>query len=171
MITFFSGLPKSGKSVTLGAMYDKLREKGHSFFLERICPDCEGIWTLQSENGTDRARAHKNGLKDAGEFFSPAFVENKCRSLQGLARHFKTVLADMGGIPSPENARLVEAGKQSAEVQAVVLHVRGTDPTPWVEWWESRGVKPTVFETVDPYNDRHHNADSLIGVIEGGQND
>lgn len=164
-IVYFSGLPKSGKSVTLGALYDALRALGHSFFLERVCPDCEGIWTLQSENGSDLARAHKNRLKDAGEFFSPAFVEAKCQSLRGLARCFDTVLADMGGIPSFENSRLVEAGQQSGEVRAVVLHLRGTDPTPWVEWWVDRGIVPTVFETVDPWVDRFNNAQALMGVV------
>ena len=165
-IVFFSGLPKSGKSVTLGALYDALRAKGTSFFLERVCPDCEGIWTLQSENGSDRAREHKNRLKNAGEFFSPAFVESKCRSLSGLARHFDTVLADMGGIPSPENAQIVQSGqKATAEVQAAVLHLQGTDPAPWVQWWLDRGVTPTVKETVNPWEDRFNNAQDLMGVV------
>jgi len=166
-VIYFSGLPKSGKSVTLGALYDALRAKGNSFFLERVCPDCEGMWTLQSEDGSDRARAYKNRLKDAGEFFSPAFVEAKQSAIKGLALCFDTVLADMGGIPSPENARLVEAGMQSgAEVRAVVLHLRGTDPSPWVRWWEDRGVTPTVKETVNPWEDRFRNAQNLLGIID-----
>jgi hypothetical protein len=123
------------------------------------------MWTLQSDDGSDRARAHKNRLKDAGEFFSPAFVEAKQRAVKGLARCFDTVLADMGGIPSPENARLVEAGRQSGEVRAVVLHLRGTDPSPWVRWWEDRGVTPVVKETIDPWKDRLDNAQELLGVV------
>lgn len=166
VIIFFSGLPKAGKSVTLGAIYDALRGQGRSFFLERICPDCEGMWTLATEKGTDRARALKNVLKNAGEFFSPAFVEAKQRAIQGLARCFDVVLCDMGGIPSPENAAFVDAASCTGkEVRAVVLHVRGTDPTPWVEWWKERGICPVVHETVRPYDDRFENAQALLGVF------
>lgn len=111
MIVFFSGAPKAGKSVTLAALYKRLQAKGgsgSSFFLERLAPDCEGVWTAESRR-QDLARAEKNRLKTKGEFFSPAFVAFKVKAIEQLSKRFHLVLLDMGGIPSDENRKFVQA--------------------------------------------------------------
>lgn len=148
-VTFFSGLPKAGKSVTLAALYRRLRLKNRSFFLERVCPDCEGIWTAESgDDAGGIARAHKNRLKDAGEFFSPAFVEAKCKSLSGLARVFAHVLADMGGIPSAQNGQIVAAALATgADVRSVLMVPQNTDPAEWSAFWRSRRIEPLKVTT------------------------
>ena len=146
---FFSGLPKAGKSVTLHALFARRllpAGLGREVFLERVHPDQEGNWTVETPNGGDLARSIKNSLKARGEFWSQAFVEHACRSVQGLARTFPVVLADMGGIPSPQNREIVGAARSAgAAIEAVILYPVGTDPREWEEFWAEEGVTPILL--------------------------
>ncbi len=156
-VIFFSGLPKAGKSVTLHALFRNLiaAGMGREFFLERVHPDQEGNWTVESPNGGDRARSIKNVLKANGTFWNQAFVEHACSSVAGLAKTFPVVLADMGGIPSPQNREIISAARSAgAAIEAVILYPVGTDPQVWEDFWASEGVTPTLMASqfgVEPF--------------------
>jgi len=132
-------------------------QKRGSFFLERLAPDKEGQWTLESPNGDSLARCYKNRVKEAGLFFSPAFVKFKAQSLLGLIKGpFEVVIGDLGGIPSPENRAILQPALEYArssgqvEVYPVVLYRVDLhqDPSAWIQWWaEEFGVYPLLWPT------------------------
>lgn len=148
-VIFFSGLPKAGKSVTLHALNKMAVEsgRGRDIFLERVHPDQEGNWTIETSGGQDMARSIKNSLKAKGEFWSDQFLAHALRSVRGLARTYPIVLADMGGIPSAQNREIVAVAKATATVEAVVLYPEGRDPREWSEFWQREGVAPLFLET------------------------
>jgi len=147
MIKFFSGLPKSGKSVTLHGLFQEYRRQGRRFFLERVHPDQEGNWTLESPNGQDKARGIKNVLKTEGTFWSDEFVRHACRSIAGLGKTFPHVLADMGGIPSSQNEEIVKAAMTVTSVTAVILYPQGSDYSMWSDFWGKLGVAAIPLES------------------------
>lgn len=172
MIVFFSGLPKAGKSVTLAEIYKRLRTLGESFFLERICPDCEGIWTGEAPAGQDIARKEKNQLKAAGQFFSPAFITMKCRAIASLAKSFRLVLLDMGGIPSKENELFIQTAIDTGvSVRAVLMKPVGSDAADWEDFWARFHIVPLEVETGFGKGDDYLKlaetaADAAIKVLE-----
>jgi len=88
------------------------------------------------------ARRYKTVIKEAGHFFSPAFVMRKKAQLEGLLRWAELVIGDLGGVPSPENAEIVSAAI-GHRVIPVVLTRDGQDGG-WVEFWRIRGLEPVV---------------------------
>lgn len=165
-ILFLAGLPKAGKSLLAGAMYHTLRQENRSFFLERLSPDSEGVWTWDSGR-EELARMLKNELKKAGEFFSPAFVEFKCQSIKGLAQKFDILLLDMGGVPSTENEKFVKTALTTkAEVKAIILYKEGQDYSGWEEFFKKLGISPIPVKTEwDFNNDVKNQAMSLAQKI------
>lgn len=147
MVKFFSGLPKSGKSVTLHGLFKEYQKREMKFFLERVHPDQEGNWTLESSGGQDAARKIKNGLKANGTFWSQSFVAHACKSIAGLGKRFPLVLADMGGIASNENRQIVASAQTVTHVQAVILYPSGGDYSQWANFWDKMGVQYIAIET------------------------
>jgi len=150
-IILLAGLPKAGKSLLAGGLYYALQQRGDEFFLERLSPDGEGVWTWDSGN-LELARSIKNRLKKAGEFFSPAFIQFKCQSLKTLAKAFRILVGDLGGVPSPENETLVRAAIEAAtqahgKVIPLVLHRKGQDPSSWIQFFAGLGLNPIPVET------------------------
>lgn len=147
MLIFVSGLPKAGKSITVNALQRRMAAAGRSFFVQRLSPDCEGHWTTESGR-MDLARSEKNGLKAAGQFFTPAQISFWVNSLVSLSGKFEAVFGDMGGIPSPENEAMVRAvaGKVPS-IRAVVMVRRGDSPAAWVDFWRRLRIEPQVVET------------------------
>lgn len=145
-IITLAGPPKAGKSLIAGELYKLLREKRESFFIERLSPDSEGQWTYESGR-QDLARSLKNSLKEKGEFFSPAFVEFKCRAIRGLAKAFRLVILDLGGMPSPENRQFIKAACEAGQVLAVVLGRPSPARQAWEEFFSQAGVSCRVIET------------------------
>ena len=58
-----TGVPKAGKSLISGGLYDYLTRIKDKFFIERLTPDMEGQWTFETGN-LDLARKLKNRLKE-----------------------------------------------------------------------------------------------------------
>lgn len=146
---FLSGPPKAGKSRLRGDLTEVLRRsKMRRWFVEVLSPDSEGTWTndaWRTGRGLEAealARRYKTAIKQAGHFFSPAFVMRKRAQLEGLLRWAELVIGDLGGIPSPENAEIVSAAA-GHRVIPVVLTRDGQDGG-WTEFWESRGLEPVV---------------------------
>src|SRR5690606_35816817 len=111
-------------------------------------PDSEGAWTndaWRTGRGLEAealARRYKTAIKEAGHFFSPAFVMRKRAQLEGLLRWAELVIGDLGGIPSPENAEIIGAAIGHLVIP-VVLTRDGQDGG-WTEFWRSRGLEPVV---------------------------
>jgi len=108
-----TGVPKAGKSLISGGLYDYLTRIKDKFFIERLTPDMEGQWTFETGN-LDLARKLKNKLKERGEFFTPKFVKLKNMGIPGIVKNFNTSIFDHGGIPSPENRLFVSTQQDSA---------------------------------------------------------
>lgn len=165
-----AGLPKAGKSLLSGGLYDLLRERGESFFIEKLSPDSEGQWTYESGK-QELARGLKLLLKEKGEFFTPAFVERKISSIKSLAKVFKTLVLDLGGIPSAENASFIKAAKESSDSLVVLLLYReGQNTEEWEEFLSDLGVEYTKVKTSwDFSQDVKKQAKELASKIKEGK--
>jgi hypothetical protein len=121
-LVVLSGPPKASKSRLRGDLYRALsvaerraREAGRSlrWFVQAFSPDSEGQWVNDSyclgrgQAAEALARRAKGALKASGAFFSPEWVEKVRRQLEGLARWADVLVADLGGLPSSENERIV----------------------------------------------------------------
>lgn len=93
------GPPHSGKSVFLAELYRQLLanpEVGSRVFLQRTCPDGEGMWSAESDQDLVKQ------LRQKGDFSSET-MNFYVNSLDGLRRNKDMVLADLGGFISMEN--------------------------------------------------------------------
>lgn len=97
MVISVGGPAHSGKSVFLAELYRQLltRMPGE-VFLQRACPDGEGMWSAESDPSLVKA------IRQKGKF-----TENFCSwladAIQGLKRGFKITLLDLGGKRLPPN--------------------------------------------------------------------
>jgi len=163
-VVVLSGPPKAGKSRLRGDLYRALqaeerraREAGRGlrWFVQAFSPDSEGQWVNDSHclgRGTEAeglARRAKQALKASGAFFASEWVEKARGQLQGLCRWAQVVVADLGGLPSPETRQILEDCLQGCRVLAVVLTRDGEDGG-WAAWWRSLGVTPWY---VGPYHE------------------
>lgn len=150
VVLFLSGPPKAGKSRLRGDLTELLRRRPgvRRWFVEVLSPDSEGAWTndaWRTGRGLEAealARRYKTVIKEAGHFFSPAFVMKKRAQLEGLLRWAELVVGDLGGIPSLENAEIIGAA-DGHRVIPIVLTRDGQDGG-WVEFWRSRRLEPVV---------------------------
>jgi len=162
-VVVLSGPPKAGKSRLRGDLYRALlglerraREAGRGlpWFVQAFSPDSDGQWVNDSHclgRGTeaeDLARRAKQALKASGAFFAPEWVEKARGQLQGLCRWAQVVVADLGGLLSPENRQILEGCLQGCRVLAVVLTRDGEDGG-WAAWWRTIGLTPWY---VGPYH-------------------
>ena len=106
IIFFLCGPPKSGKTTVSYKLYKDLIAEGYNIFVERVAPDFEGIWTLESKDYAYLSKLYKEELKKLGIWFTEKFVKDKISHLTELATKF-VVIADLGGIPSPENEKII----------------------------------------------------------------
>jgi len=154
-----SGPPKAGKSRLRGSLYEALRalevrarKAGAApprWFVQAFSPDSEGQWVADAHalgRGAEaeaRARAIKNALKESGAFFSPEWVARTRSQLHGLCRWAEVVVADLGGLPSPENREILGGAR---EAQALLVPVVLTRPDGedggWGRFWAELGLRP-----------------------------
>jgi hypothetical protein len=128
------------------------------WFVQAFSPDSEGQWVNDShclgrgEVAEGLARRAKLALKRSAVFFSPGWVEKAARQLEGICRWADVVVADLGGLPSPENERIVGAvWPHGPRVLPVVLTRDGEDGG-WVAFW--RAIKPALTSWyVGPYRE------------------
>jgi hypothetical protein len=97
------GPPHSGKSVFLAELYRQLlsnREIGARAFLQRACPDGEGMWSAEADQAIVKA------IRQKGEF-SPEAMMFFLQSVSGLAKTKNLTMVDCGGMISMENVLIM----------------------------------------------------------------
>ena len=150
VIIFLCGPPKAGKSTTAYKLYKELISKGYNVFVERVAPDFEGIWTLESKEYAYLSKLYKEELKKLGIWFTEKFVEEKIKHLTELAKKF-VVIADLGGIPSPENERIIRESiaKEKYAVLLLSLDPKYSDMNKaWIEFLEKLKREGTIKEYI-----------------------
>ena len=117
------GPPHSGKSVFLAELYTQLLKlEPTRVFLQRACPDGEGMWSTESDPDV-AARIRRKGQ------FSPEFITHTLESIKNLGRYFPLVLLDLGGKRSPENAEIMRHS-----THALILSSLPEEITLWQEF-------------------------------------
>ena len=140
MVVGVVGFPRRGKSTFLSRLYSDLRRRGQSFFVQRGCPDGEGQWTFETENG--------KSLRLKGEF-TRDFVEWVIRSTRGLSERFERVYVDLGGRMSEENKRIL----REAGVDAVIVVGESVEEIlEWVRFVKSV-VEAEIFAILSKYDE------------------
>jgi len=101
MIIGVFGFPNSGKTVyTWEFIYHKLLKEGSNFFIQRANPDGDRPLTSQGKSMRREQRI--------GGVFDEKFVDYVIKSALNLAKNFKIVYLDCGGMQSQENQRIIE---------------------------------------------------------------
>ena len=101
MVVAVGGPPHSGKSVFLAELYRQLLAKRPSgVFLQRACPDGEGMWSAET-NPQLVAEIRRKGS------FSGEFMAFTLKAIENLGRRFPILLLDLGGRRTAENAEIL----------------------------------------------------------------
>ena len=104
IVVGIGGPPHVGKSVLSEALHNQLLvHMPNGAFLQRTAPDGEGKWF---PGMNDRDHAHDLRLQHKGRF-TPEFLQHILGGLENLARARRIVLADLGGLLTPENAQIL----------------------------------------------------------------
>ncbi len=97
MVIAIGGPPHSGKSVFLAELYRQTLAKiGSSVFLQRACPDGEGMWSAEADQDLVKQ------IRRKGQFDAPT-MNFYFSSIEGLKKTKEIVLIDLGGMKSLEN--------------------------------------------------------------------
>jgi CRISPR-associated protein Csx3 len=143
------GFPKAGKSTWLAQMYSSLRAQGKPFFVQRACPDGEGMWTFESTNG--------KALRVKGKFDS-AFVDWVKSSALNLSKSFETVYLDCGGRQSEENKeilgvadRAIIIGRTVEDIKSWAIFVKAVKNIPLKFYLSALEGDRVVFKEVELY--------------------
>lgn len=131
MVVAVGGPPHSGKSVFLAELYRQLLAgKPSGFcFLQRACPDGEGMWSAESDPEVVKEIRRKGS-------FSQEFMLFTLRSIEGLGKVFPLVLLDLGGRRTAENAEIL-----SRSTHLIVLSSKEEEDEPWCTFAEAEGCK------------------------------
>ena len=138
MVVAVGGPPHSGKSVFLAELYRQLLAKAPTrnfVFLQRMCPDGEGVWSGESSPEVVKEIRRKGK-------FAAGFLERHLPLLVGpaLVGSFRILLADLGGVRSAENAEILRHS-----THCVVLSSKESEDQPWVEFTGGEGCKPLAI--------------------------
>lgn len=124
------GPPHSGKSVFLAELYRQLLAKRPSeVFLQRACPDGEGMWSAESDP-TIVAEIRRKGN------FSQEFMIFTLKAIENLGKHFPIVLLDLGGKRTAENAEIL---KRSTHL--IILSSLEKEIQAWQDFANAEGCK------------------------------
>lgn len=97
MVIAIGGPPHSGKSVFLAELYRQALAKiGSTVFLQRACPDGEGMWSAEADQDLVKQ------IRRKGQFDAPT-MNFYFNSIEGLKKTKEIVLVDLGGMKSLEN--------------------------------------------------------------------
>jgi CRISPR-associated protein Csx3 len=131
MVVAVGGPPHSGKSVFLAELYRQLLARRPSgVFLQRACPDGEGMWSAESDPVLVKEIRRKGK-------FSSEFVGFTLKSIERLGKFFPIVLLDLGGIRSAENAEILRRS-----THLLVLSSKDEENQPWCDFAKAEGCEP-----------------------------
>ncbi|KAM3091390.1 hypothetical protein ACKFKG_25585 [Phormidesmis sp. 146-35] len=88
---------------TVAALYQQLLKHSNRVFLQRVCPDGEGMWSSEADPAVVQS------IRRKGQF-SEEFVLETLRAIDHLGQnpHFSIVLLDLGGKRTAENAEILQ---------------------------------------------------------------
>jgi len=131
MVVAIGGPPHSGKSVFLAELYRQLlaRRPAGFVFLQRACPDGEGMWSAESDPAIV-AEIRRKGKFDA------KFMNFLLPSISSLGRCFPLVLLDLGGVRSAENAEILHRS-----THVLVLSSKDEQNEPWSQFAAAEGCQ------------------------------
>ena len=137
MVVAIGGPPHSGKSVFLAELYRQLlaRRPSGFAFLQRACPDGEGMWSAES----DPALVQK--IRRKGKF-DDEFMNFLLPSISGLGQVFRLVLLDLGGLRTAENAEILARATHLITLTRVD---KLEEEDQWVEFARDEGCEPLVL--------------------------
>ena len=117
------GPPHSGKSVFIAALYRQLLKQSNRVFLQRACPDGEGMWSSEADPTIVQS------IRKKGQF-SEEFVLGTLRAVEQLGQNprFSIVLLDLGGKRTAENAEILQ--------RSDFLILLSSEPREVVQWQE-----------------------------------
>jgi CRISPR-associated protein Csx3 len=125
-----AGPPHSGKSVFLAELYRQLLQRqAAGIFLQRVCPDGEGMWS----NEADAAIVQQVRRKFA---FSEEFVTLTLKTIERLGRNpqLSLVLLDLGGKRTAENAEILQRS-----THCIILSAEADEMVQWQEFATAEG--------------------------------
>lgn len=136
MVVAIGGPPHSGKSVFLAELYRQLLARRPSgVFLQRACPDGEGMWSAESDPALV-AEIRRKGT------FSQEFVSFVLRGIENLGKRFPIVLLDLGGRKTAENAEIL---RRSTNV--LILSSKDEENEPWSQFAAAEGCQTLAVLT------------------------
>lgn len=130
IVVSVGGPPHSGKSVFLGELYRQLLDRmPGEVFLQRGCPDGEGMWSSECDPSLAKTIRRKGT-------FSKQFNGWATDALRGLQRVFRITLVDLGGKRLAPNDDLLRGS-----THCIVLSSQEDETKAWVEYGQSYGCE------------------------------
>ncbi len=128
MVVAVCGPPHSGKSIFLAELYRQLlSRKPSDVFLQRACPDGEGMWSAESDPSLS-AKIRRKGS------FSEEFMLFTLKSIENLGKKFKILLLDLGGRRTAENAEILRRA-----THVIILSPKEEEDELWQEFATTEG--------------------------------
>lgn len=127
IVVAVGGPPHSGKSVFLAELYRQIlqRKPDRFCFLQRACPDGEGMWSDESDPAIVREIRRKAR-------FSKEFMLFTLKSIENLGKFFPLVLLDLGGKRTAENAEILA---RSSHI--IIVSSSSEETQKWIEFAEN----------------------------------
>lgn len=136
LVVSVGGPAHSGKSVFLAELYRQLLDRmPGEVFLQRGCPDGEGMWSSESDSSLVKTIRQKGKF---GEQFTGWVTD----AIRGLKKGFAITLLDLGGKRLPPNDDILRSS-----THCIVLSSKEDETKSWVEYGQSYGCE--IFAVID----------------------
>ena len=130
MVIAVGGPPHSGKSVFLAELYRQLlARRPADAFLQRACPDGEGMWSAESDPTLVKEIRRKGN-------FDTGFMAFTLKAIEALGTRFPITLVDLGGRRSAQNAEILARSSH-----LIVLSSKEDENKPWQEFAAAEGCE------------------------------
>lgn len=134
IVVAVGGPPHSGKSIFMAELYRHLLTRNPTgTFLQRACPDGEGMWSTESDPALVAKIRRKAG-------FSKEFVDFSLRAIENLGLYMPRVLVDLGGVRDEKNSEVL-----SRSTHCIILSSVASEEQPWREFAEASGCSPLAI--------------------------